>query len=51
MIKENGKWVILNGIEMAPSQIPVKITHLYGENPELSIHDQVKVYIYYFKRY
>ena len=34
MIKENGKWVILDGIDMAPSQIPVKITHLYGENPE-----------------
>ena len=32
IIKENGKWVILIGIEMAPSQIPEKITHLYREN-------------------
>ena len=32
IIKENGKWVILDGIEIAPSQIPEKITHLYREN-------------------
>ena len=32
IIKENEKWVILDGIEMAPSQIPEKITHLYRKN-------------------
>ena len=32
-----GKWVILDGIEMAPSQIPEKIAPLCGENPEISI--------------
>ena len=32
IIKENEKWVILDGIEMTPSQIPEKITYLYREN-------------------
>ena len=33
---------ILDGIEMAPSQIPEKITSLCGENPELSIFESGK---------
>ena len=41
-----GQWVILDGIEMAPSQIPEKITPLCGENPELSIYESGKgIYI------
>ena len=37
---------ILDGIEMAPSQIPQKITSLCGENPELSIFESWKgIYI------
>ena len=46
IIKENGEWVILDGIEMSPSQIPEKITPLCGENPELSIYESGKgIYI------
>ena len=46
IIKDEGKWVILDGIEMAPSQIPEKIAPLCGENPELSIFESGKgIYI------
>jgi len=46
IIKNEGQWVILDGIEMAPSQIPEKITPLCGENPELSIYESGKgIYI------
>ena len=46
IIKKKGQWVILDGIEMAPSQIPEKITPLCGENPELSIYESGKgIYI------
>ena len=46
IIKGDGQWVILDGIEMAPSQIPEKITPLCGENPELSIYESGKgIYI------
>ena len=46
IIKDDGQWVILDGIEMAPSQIPEKITPLCGENPELSIYESGKgIYI------
>jgi len=46
IIKEKGEWVILDGIEMSPSQIPEKITPLCGENPELSIYESGKgIYI------
>ena len=46
ILKEEGKWVILDGIEMAPSQIPEKIAPLCGENPELSIFESGKgIYI------
>jgi hypothetical protein len=41
-ILKDGKWVILDGIEMAPSQIPEKIASLCGENPELSIFESGK---------
>ena len=41
-ICKDGKWVILDGIEMAPSQIPEKIASLCGENPELSIFESGK---------
>ena len=45
-MKDKGKWVILDGIEMAPSQIPEKIAPLCGENPELSIFESGKgIYI------
>ena len=42
IIKDEGKWVILDGIEMAPSQIPEKIAPLCGENPEISIFESGK---------
>ena len=46
IIKDEGKWVILDGIEMAPSQIPEKIAPLCGENPEISIFESRKgIYI------
>ena len=46
IIKDEGKWVILDGIEMAPSQVPEKIAPLCGENPELSIFESGKgIYI------
>ena len=46
ILKDKGKWVILDGIEMAPSQIPEKIAPLCGENPELSIFESGKgIYI------
>ena len=41
-IKVTGQWVILDGIEMAPSQIPEKIAPLCGENPEISIFESGK---------
>jgi len=41
-ILKKGQWVILDGIEMAPSQIPEKIAHLCGENPEISIFESGK---------
>jgi hypothetical protein len=41
-ICKDGKWVILDGIEMAPSQILEKIASLCGENPELSIFESGK---------
>jgi midasin (ATPase involved in ribosome maturation) len=44
--KDKGQWVILDGIEMAPSQVPEKITPLCGENPEISIFESGKgIYI------
>ena len=46
ILKDQGQWVILDGIEMAPSQIPEKIAPLCGENPELSIFESGKgIYI------
>ena len=46
ILKGKGQWVILDGIEMAPSQIPEKIAPLCGENPELSIFESGKgIYI------
>ena len=46
IIKGKGQWVILDGIEMAPSQIPEKITSLCGENPKLSVYESGKgIYI------
>ena len=46
ILKDKGQWVILDGIEMAPSQIPEKIAPLCGENPELSIFESGKgIYI------
>ena len=42
ILENNGKWVILDGIEMAPSEIPEKITPLCGENPEISIFESGK---------
>ncbi len=39
IIKDKGRWVILDGIEMVPSQIPEKISPLCGENPEISIFE------------
>ena len=46
ILKDDGQWVILDGIEMAPSQIPEKISPLCGENPEISIFESGKgIYI------
>ena len=46
ILKNDGQWVILDGIEMAPSQIPEKIGSLCGENPEISIFESGKgIYI------
>ena len=42
ILKGEGQWVILDGIEMAPSQIPEKIASLCGENPEISIFESGK---------
>ena len=42
ILKKNGEWVILDGIEMAPSEIPEKIAPLCGENPEISIFESGK---------
>jgi energy-coupling factor transporter ATP-binding protein EcfA2 len=42
ILENNGKWVILDGIEMAPSEIPEKIAPLCGENPEISIFESGK---------
>ena len=36
---KNGKWCIFDGIEMAPAQLPEKITPLCSENPELNIFE------------
>jgi len=35
--KNEGQWVILDGIEMAPSEILERISPLCGENPEIRI--------------
>lgn len=46
IIRDKGQQVILDEIEMAPSQIPEKIMPLCGENPELSIYESGKgIYI------
>ena len=36
---KKGKWCIFDGIEMAPAQIPEKITPLCSEKPELNIFE------------
>jgi len=44
--KNKGQWVILDGIEMAPLEIPEKIVPLCGENPEINIFESGKgIYI------
>ena len=46
ILKNDGQWVILDGIEMSPSQIPEKVAPLCGENPEISIFESGKgIYI------
>ena len=50
ILKGEGQWVILDGIEMAPSQIPEKIAPLCGENPEFSIFESEKEFILPLKR-
>jgi len=34
---EIGEWILIDGIESAPSQIPEKISSLCGDNPELDL--------------
>ncbi|OHT04875.1 hypothetical protein TRFO_27550 [Tritrichomonas foetus] len=36
---KNGEWVLIDGIESAPSEIAEKIASLCGENPELNLYE------------
>ena len=44
MIK--GEWVLIDGIESAPSEIAEKISHLCGDNPELDLLECGKDHFY-----
>lgn len=43
---QNGEWVLIDGIESAPSEIAVKLTSLCGENPELNLFEYGPDYMF-----